>query len=81
MAKKILNAGDRARLTNLRDAVAHYEEMVKGVRRALITPECSTPPEDTAALQRVLEIFEGRRAEFAEAELALSRAGKAVPRG
>jgi hypothetical protein len=81
MAETILTDGDRVRLTNLRGWVAHYEKMVTGVRMELAAPECSTPIEDTAALRRVLEIFEGRRGEFAKAEIDLSQAGNAVPRG
>jgi hypothetical protein len=53
--------GSGSALKNHRDWAKHYAEMVEGINLMLIMPACDTPAEDTAALERVLKIFEEAR--------------------
>jgi hypothetical protein len=71
-------------IRNHRGWIDHHEKMLAGLRMKLAITECSTPTEDTAALQRVLEIFERERdlhikaAASRAADLATRRASNVV---
>jgi hypothetical protein len=64
---------DRFFIRNHRYWAGHCEEMVKGLRLQLMMPECSTPPEETAALEWALKIFEEQRDHHIAADLALTQ--------
>jgi hypothetical protein len=59
---------------------SHYEKMVEGLQMQLMMPECTTTEDDTAALQRVLEIFERVRDDLA-ARVANAKGGRLKIKG
>jgi hypothetical protein len=66
---------DRFFIRNHRHWAGHYQAMANGVEVQLMMPECSTPPEETAALERVLKLFEEQRDHHIAADLALTQPG------